>query len=354
MDLYLETFDVADAGPGRRGDRRAAGRQERQHAGRRLPRTTSARCSADLTKVRQALFNLLSNAAKFTEQGTITLDGPARAVAGGDWLTLRASRDTGIGMTPSRSAGSSRPSPRPTPRPPGSYGGTGLGLAISRQFCRMMGGDITVESAPGPGLDLHHPAARRRCPAAAAVPADATGSPTAESEPASQRRARLILVIDDDPTVRELLRRSLEQEGLRSVAAASGEEGLRLARELRPASITLDVMMPGMDGWAVLTALKADPATRRHPGRHADHPGRPQPRLRAGRRRLPDQAGRPRAAGGVLARSTVRGSAPTGPGRRRRRPTRELLRRTLEDGGWTVRRRRTAGRPGAGRGARPA
>jgi CheY-like chemotaxis protein len=69
-----------------------------------------------------------------------------------------------------------------------------------------------------------------------------------------------VLVIDDDPAVRDLMQRFLTKEGLRVVVAADGKEGLRLARELRPDAITLDVLMPGMDGWAVLTALKADPA----------------------------------------------------------------------------------------------
>jgi CheY-like chemotaxis protein len=84
-----------------------------------------------------------------------------------------------------------------------------------------------------------------------ARPADAITSPVG---------AATVLVIDDDPTVGDLMRRFLAPDGVRVALATSGEEGLRLARELRPAAITLDVLMPGMDGWAVLAALKADPA----------------------------------------------------------------------------------------------
>src|SRR5262249_2439649 len=81
------------------------------------------------------------------------------------------------------------------------------------------------------------------------------------SGPDTGKDAGTVLVVDDDPAVRDLMRRYLDREGFRVVAAANGHEGLRLARQLRPAAITLDVLMPGMDGWDVLTALKADPGT---------------------------------------------------------------------------------------------
>ena len=130
------------------------------------------------------------------------------------------------------------------------YGGTGLGLALSRRLARMMGGEITVTSQAGIGSDfvMRLPAAVGERRAAEARPSAGTGGST-------------ILVIDDDAAVRDLMQRFLAKEGFRIQTAAGGEQGLRLAQEMKPDAITLDVMMPGMDGWAVLSALKADPAT---------------------------------------------------------------------------------------------
>ena len=138
------------------------------------------------------------------------------------------------------------------------FGGTGLGLVISRRFCRMMGGDITVDSELGRGstFTIALPAAvvaRKEGAEPSPEPADA-------GIPAVAAGASVVLVIDDDPVVHDMLRRSLSKEGFRVEVASSGEDGLRAARQLRPAVITLDVLMPGMDGWAVLAALKKDAA----------------------------------------------------------------------------------------------
>jgi CheY-like chemotaxis protein len=136
------------------------------------------------------------------------------------------------------------------------YGGTGLGLAISRRICQMLGGDITVESEIGRGstFTIWLPAE-----VAAVQPI-----PTVRTVPVARPHRgasgeSLILVIDDDASVRELTERFLKREGFAVATANGGREGLRLARELHPAAITLDVVMPDLDGWTVLAAIKGDP-----------------------------------------------------------------------------------------------
>jgi PAS domain S-box-containing protein len=205
---------------------------------------------ADLTKVRQGLFNLLSNACKFTRDGTVRLE-VARAEGDGNWLTFCVT-DTGIGMSPDHLEKLFQPFTQVDPSTTRRFGGTGLGLAITHHFCVAMGGGIAVESTPGVGsvFTIRLPAQVGEAEEDAEAPPDPTAPPL--------RRGDTILVIDDDPAAREVLRQFLERRGFRAAAAAGGKEGLRLARQLRPLAIMLDVVMPGMDGWAVLTALKAD------------------------------------------------------------------------------------------------
>jgi len=253
MDLFLETFDVPSML--QEAVTMIQPLVEKNH------NTLAAHCAdnlgtmrADLTKVRQSLFNLLSNACKFTAQGTITLAVSRETVDGAAWVTFRVT-DTGIGMTPEQMGRLFQAFAQADASTTRQYGGTGLGLAITRHFCQMMGGDITVESAPGQGSTF-----AIRLPAEVVDPKAAAAPQTGASQASALPEGTpTVLVIDDDPTVHDLMQRFLRREGLRMVAAASGQEGLRLARALRPAAITLDVMMPGLDGWAVLTALKADP-----------------------------------------------------------------------------------------------
>lgn len=199
---------------------------------------------SDQTRLRQVLLNLLSNASKFTQQGVITL-----AVERVDGQVEFRVRDTGIGMTEAQVRRLFEAFAQAEAATASKYGGTGLGLAISRELCHMMGGEVSVESTPGAGSTF-----TVRLPAViggaepAAVPAVAAAS------------ARTVLVVDDDPVMRSMMERMLTRDGYRVVLAPSGAAGLELARSERPDVITLDVVMPQLDGWAVLTALKGDPA----------------------------------------------------------------------------------------------
>jgi len=207
---------------------------------------------ADRIKVRQCLLNLLSNASKFTDQGTITLSASREARNGSDWLVFRI-RDTGIGMTPEQLGKLFRAFTQADDSTSRKYGGTGLGLALTRKFCQMMGGDVSVTSEPGKGSVFSI-----ELPAVVANPAaNAVMSPNAVAKP--RAGSDCILIIDDDPAVHQLLAAALGPEGYDLKFATNGAEGLRLARELRPAVITLDVIMPEMDGWVVLALLKDDP-----------------------------------------------------------------------------------------------
>ena len=208
---------------------------------------------ADLTRVRQVLLNLLSNASKFTQGGRVALEADRMAMNGASWVRFRV-RDTGIGMTPEQLARLFKAFTQADVSTTRRYGGTGLGLVISRQLCQMMGGEVTVESEPRVGSTF-----------TVLLPTNMDGAEAAAGEDGADQVAAgrpgqsTVLIVDDDRLVRDLLRRFLEKQGFRVVAAVSGEEGLRRARELRPSLITLDVVMSGMDGWTLLKALKADP-----------------------------------------------------------------------------------------------
>ena len=217
----------------------------------------------DPTRVRQALLNLASNANKFTDKGTVTFNVSRAKANGVDWVTMQVS-DSGIGMTPEQVGRLFQDFVQADASTTRKYGGTGLGLAITKRFCEMMGGDVTVESEQGKGSTF-----TIKLPAQAAV-AQSNVQPTLSlrssgalagtlRSSAKPDGGHVILVIDDDVTVLEVTERFLVREGFAVVTAKGGIEGLRLARELRPAAITLDVMMPDLDGWTVLAAIKGDP-----------------------------------------------------------------------------------------------
>jgi signal transduction histidine kinase/ActR/RegA family two-component response regulator len=210
---------------------------------------------SDQTKVRQVLFNLLSNAAKFTHRGTVSL-GVERLPDPAGRVIFRV-EDTGIGMSPDQLGRLFQPFTQADGSTSRKYGGTGLGLALSRKFCQLLGGDLIVKSELGKGsvftaqlpIQLSDPA----------LPTSVTSESTVSGAPTPGGGAQ-VLVIDDDPSVRDLMRRFLGKEGLRVTTASTGEEGLALARRLQPDVITLDVLMPGVDGWTVLSQIKNDPA----------------------------------------------------------------------------------------------
>ena len=246
---------------------------------------------ADVTKVRQILLNLLSNACKFTERGTITLDVARKfedGLGGGkEWISFSVT-DTGIGMTPEQMNRLFQPFSQGDADIARQYGGTGLGLALSRGLCQMMGSDISVESEAGKGSTF-----TVRLPALEAQ-ADVEPEPDQELDSGLPLpTAGVVLVVDDDPLARDLTKRMLAREGFQAEAASSGEEGLRLARELQPDVITLDVLLPGMDGWAVLAALKADPAVAHIPVVMISIVDQENLGYTPGRNRLPSEAHRP-------------------------------------------------------------
>jgi signal transduction histidine kinase/DNA-binding response OmpR family regulator len=213
---------------------------------------------ADVTKVRQALLNLLSNAAKFTHEGEIRLVVQGEKGKDSDWIELSVS-DSGIGIPPEKIDHVFDEFSQADETTTRDYGGTGLGLPISRLFCQMMGGDITVESAVGEGSTFTIRLPREVADETKGSAAAAQALPAVIPKPGEES---VVLVVDDDPNALDLLGRTLQEAGVRVVTASEGPEALKLARTLQPAAITLDVLMPGMDGWEVLRQLKADPATQ--------------------------------------------------------------------------------------------
>lgn len=209
----------------------------------------------DVTKLRQLLFNLIGNAAKFTENGEIHLRAHRAAGASGDWLRFEI-EDTGIGISPEQQRGLFQPFSQADVSTTRKYGGSGLGLVLTRRFAEMLGGDVAMRSAPGVGTTF-----TIRLPAESGDPEQphpaATPQMEAASGPATQTRT--VLVIDDDAAAADVMGRMLARLDLRVEFASNGADGLRLARRLRPGLVLLDVLMPDADGWSVLSELKADP-----------------------------------------------------------------------------------------------
>jgi len=205
----------------------------------------------DQVKLRQCLFNLLSNAAKFTEHGRITIQAERIQRDGQDWVHFRVS-DTGIGMSDEQQQRLFERFTQADASTTRRFGGTGLGLAITRAFCRLLGGDVTVASRAGQGSTF-------TISLPAVLPDYAQDEGDSDAPDHGGEAEDVVLIIDDDTATRDLLARFLQKEGFVARKAADGRTGLDLARKYHPRVILLDVMMPGMDGWSVLSALKADP-----------------------------------------------------------------------------------------------
>ena len=213
--------------------------------------------SADLTKIRQILLNLLSNSAKFTKEGTVTISvDKSKSIKNAIDFNIS---DTGIGMTPDQVDKVFKPFTQADEKTTRKFGGTGLGLTITKMFAEMMGGDINLKSKEGEGTTF-----------TATIPLVVKDLKVVQpvnnggiiKEDDSDYK---VLVIDDDDNAQDMMKKFLEKQNVSIIQAKSGEEGLKLAAEHLPDAITLDVMMPEMDGWEVLTALQANDVTKNIP-----------------------------------------------------------------------------------------
>jgi len=266
MDLYLEDFDIA-----KMIDEVASTIQPIVDKNSNSLLINLAldlgEMHADQIKVRQGLYNLLSNAVKFTHEGNVTLEATRQSMDGADWIVFQVT-DTGIGLSPVQTLKLFKDFTQADASTTRKFGGTGLGLALTRRFCQMMGGDVTVYSVVGKGsvftiklpavVSEPEPVYQADEPTSDGVLTFANNGGIDVSEPLPPS-TNCVLVIDDDPAQRNLLHRFLSKDGFNVRTASGGEVGLRLAKQLRPIAITLDVMMPEMDGWTVLSELKADP-----------------------------------------------------------------------------------------------
>lgn len=210
---------------------------------------------SDLLKIRQAIFNFLSNSAKFTEQGKIILS-VAKGVLNGVEAMVFTISDTGIGMTPEQQEKVFDPFSQADVSTTRKYGGTGLGLSITQQFCHLLDGEIEVDSKVGEGTSfiMRLPVYYKQKEVVAEVPSEIDDSPRIEAD----SNARKIMVVDDDPVARDLLRRHLEKDGYNVKTVSDGAEVFDLAKQWQPDIITLDVLMANVDGWTVLSKVKND------------------------------------------------------------------------------------------------
>ena len=294
MDLQLGTVPISDLADGVRASFGHMTDEKGLKLEVAVRADTPVEMTSDRKRIEQVIRNLLSNAIKFTDSGgvTVTFARPApgtnlsrSGLAAGACLAV-AVKDTGIGIAPENQkiifeafqqvdGGTSR-----------KYGGTGLGLSISRELTRLLGGEIQLESEPGKGstftlyLPVAVPTGRKDAPGATATitvvnAGEGAGRDTTRQSAADmqieddrdnlKKGDRVILVIEDDANFARVLYWKCREKDFKCLAAPSGEAGLELAAKHRPAAIILDILLPGMDGWAVLSALKENTSTRHIP-----------------------------------------------------------------------------------------
>ncbi|MGH6671255.1 MAG: response regulator [Xanthobacteraceae bacterium] len=210
----------------------------------------------DLTKLKQGIINLLSNAAKFTKVGTVTLRLSRERRDEKPWVKFEII-DSGIGMTEEQVGRLFQAFTQADSSTTRNFGGTGLGLTITRHFCTMLGGTIEVKSLPGQGSNFTILLPDRATTAAAEDAALDMGRSAVAREPSSG--AINVLVVDDDPAVHDVLAATLGKEGYQIMHAADGIEALNIMRTNPPDIVTLDVMMPKLDGWSLLGIMKSEP-----------------------------------------------------------------------------------------------
>ena len=251
LELHLESISILPLIEEVVGTARPLAEQNKNVLAVECPRDLPP-IETDAMRLRQIILNLLGNACKFTKSGNVTLQVAMALHQGQQFLEI-AVIDTGIGMTAEQMSRVFEDFSQADASTERQYGGTGLGLSITRRLCQMMGGDVTVASEPGKGSTF-----TVRLPFAAgdvAEPPAARAAKAAAAEPGRD----YVLVIDDDETARELIADCLAQAGFAVITAANGAEGLKRAKEYHPIAITLDVIMPDIDGWTVLAALRGDP-----------------------------------------------------------------------------------------------
>jgi CheY-like chemotaxis protein/nitrogen-specific signal transduction histidine kinase len=244
---------------------------------------------ADATKLRQAVINLLSNAAKFTNNGKVTLSVSRETINNADWIRI-AVEDTGVGMSEDQQKNLFANFQQANASIAAKYGGTGLGLSLSQNLCNLMGGKISAESRANEGstFTILLPALQEKgtvlerlnerkpviaAPATVPVSVSSAKSPVDDEDdmtadekslisaptlPKSANTQRHVLVIDDDHSVLELAERILTKEGFRTLMTDNPQTGLQMARTVRPDIIIIDVMLPGTSGWNVLKDIRAD------------------------------------------------------------------------------------------------